>query len=120
MARSAGATACGWLMISFRPYDEIGDQQWDALVHHSPDGWAWSTSHWRRVILSVAEWGLQDFSFGGFDAERLVAVMPLQFQAAARRMASTGWGAGGVAVAAEIAAGEHAAITGEMLAHARE
>jgi SAM-dependent methyltransferase len=107
-------------MLSFRRYDDIGDHRWDALVHASPEGWAWSTSHWRRVILNVAEWGLTDFSFGAFDGDRLVAVMPLQYQAASRRMASTGWSAGGVAVAAEIPGAERQAITGAAIAHARE
>lgn len=107
------------MTLSFRAYDDIGDARWDAVVHGSPEGWAWSTSQWRRVILGVAEWGLQDFSFAGVEGDRVIAVMPLQYQASSRRMSSTGWSAGGVAVAGDVDAGERSRITGEMLEHAR-
>jgi SAM-dependent methyltransferase len=106
-------------MLSFRPFAEIDPAGWDAIVHESPEGWAWSTSHWRRVILAVKEWGLEDFSFGGFDGDRLTAVMSLQYQASSRRMSSTGWSAGGVTIAREIAGDRHAVMSA-MLARARE
>jgi len=107
-------------MLTFRSYDEVGDHEWDAIVHGSPEGWAWSTSQWRRVILNVAEWGLTDFSFAAVEADRVVAVMPLQYQASSRRMSSTGWSAGGVAVAAEAGPADRARITGAMIDRARE
>jgi SAM-dependent methyltransferase len=106
-------------MLEFRPFDAIGPGQWDAVVHASPEGWAWSTSQWRRMILNVTEWGLQDFSFAAVDGERLVGVMPLQYQAASRRMSSTGWSAGGVTIAADVDDADRSRITDEMLGHAR-
>lgn len=108
------------MRLEFRSYDEVGSQEWDALVHGSPEGWAWCTSQWRRVILDVAEWGLTDFSFAGATSEGVVAVLPLQYQASSRRMSSTGWGAGGVVVSGDIGADARARITKAMLDRARE
>jgi SAM-dependent methyltransferase len=106
-------------MLAFRSFDEIGDARWDAVVHGSPEGWAWSTSHWRRMILRVQEWGLEDFSFATVDGQRVMAVLPLQYQDSTRRMASTGWGAGGVAVAADIAPTQRDEVMAAVLDHAR-
>lgn len=106
-------------MLTFRTFEEIGHERWDAIVHESPEGWAWSTSQWRRVILNVEPWGLQDFSFGAFDDDRLVAVMLLQYQASSRRMASTGWSAGGVTMAADLADHDRHRVTAAMVDHAR-
>ena len=91
-------------MITFRPFAEIGPERWDQVVVESPEGWAYCTSHWRRLILDVTEWGLEDVSFAACEGERVVGVMPLQYQASSRRMASTGWSAGGPVVAADVAA----------------
>lgn len=91
-------------MMTFRPFAEIGPERWDQVVVDSPEGWAYCTSHWRQLILDVTEWGLDDFSFAACEGERVVGVMPLQYQAASRRMASTGWSAGGPVVANDVAA----------------
>jgi ubiquinone/menaquinone biosynthesis C-methylase UbiE len=105
-------------MISFRSHAEVGAEQWDAVVHASPDGWAYCTSPWRTLILDVAQWELQDFSFAACEGERVVGVMPLQYQAASRRMASTGWGQGGPVVLGSVPEKDRAQLTRQMVQHA--
>jgi len=72
----------------------------------------------QRLILSVAEWGLSDASFAAYDGAQLVAVMPLQIQAANKRVASSGWGLAGPALAPSLAGPRRAAVLSAMLERA--
>ena len=60
------------------PYHEVFEDQWNALVMSSPDGWPFALSSWRRLILAVNEWQLEDHSFAMFDGPQMCAVVPMQ------------------------------------------
>jgi hypothetical protein len=75
---------------------------WDHLVDASPEGWPFALSGWQRLILSVADWGLQDRSAAVSQGGELLAVVPLQHQADARRVGSSGFGGCGPVVAAGV------------------
>jgi len=74
-------------------------QHWDALVHASPDGWPFALTAWRRIILSVTEWELEDHSFALADEEGLSVVVPLQIDRRSGVLGITGWGGCGPIVA---------------------
>lgn len=105
-------------MYSFRRFDEVSATDWDALVEGSPDGWVWALTSWRRLILSVPAWGLEDLSFAVATGSKLLAVMPLQYYPAARKVASSGWGLVGPVLSAALAAGERAPLVAAILRHA--
>ena len=65
-------------------------EEWDTLVSQSDDGWPFALSCWQRLILAVPDWSLSDYSFALREGGRLLAVMPLQFSAGSRVMASSG------------------------------
>lgn len=79
-------------MLSLKQINEIPIECWDALVATSPEGWAFGYRAWQNVILGVPEWSLIDHSFGIFDNDELLAVVPLQFDPRNSFLASTGWG----------------------------
>ncbi len=107
-------------MLQTVPYcDELSDE-WDDLVIHSPDGWTWALTSWRRTILAVERWGLQDHSFAVSDGHRLVAVMPLQYFPAGNRMESSGWGLCGPVVANGIEGKYRKKILKTTFQHAEE
>lgn len=77
--------------------------EWDALVRGSPDGWTFALYGWQELILAVAQWGLEDFSFALREGSKLIAVVPLQFNAGTGRMSSSGWGGCGPIVSGTLA-----------------
>jgi SAM-dependent methyltransferase len=107
-------------MFAFRPFADVPASEWDALVESSPDGWVWALSRWQKLILDVQEWGLADFSFGAYAGSRLVGVMPLQYQAASQKMASSGWGLVGPVISGAHGSQERTPLLRAMLAHAEE
>ena len=74
---------------------KISSDDWDAIVHGSPDGWTFSLFGWQELILAVPQWGLEDFSFGLRENGKMVAVVPLQFNPNNGSMSSSGWGGSG-------------------------
>lgn len=105
-------------MIAFRAFDEIGAPRWDEVVAASPDGWAFSTSVWRRLILDVREWALEDLSFAACKGQRILGLMPLQYRAPTRSIASTGWGASGPVIARNVPRDERERVVSVLLKHA--
>lgn len=88
------------------PFEAVGAERWDALVHRSLDGWVFALSPWLRMIGRVSEWRLQDHSFAAERDGRLVGVMPLHYLGESRRLASTGWGWMGPVLAEGLSPGE--------------
>src|SRR5581483_12366776 len=82
------------------PFAAVAAAEWDATVMASPDGWPFALTAWRRVILGVREWRLEDHSFALVDGSKILAVVPLQLDRRDRRLGSTGWGGCGPVVAA--------------------
>ena len=74
---------------------EISAAEWDAVVKDSPDGWVFSSYDWQGMILAVAQWGFEDFSFGLRENGKLLAVVPLQFNSRNGRISSSAWGGSG-------------------------
>ncbi len=58
----------------------------------SPDGWPFALSSWRRLILAVDEWQLEDHSFAVFDGTQMCAVVPMQLDRRNGALGMTGWG----------------------------
>lgn len=77
------------MIVEFR---DLAAGDWDAVVRGSPDGWPFALSGWRRIILSVAEWELEDHSFALADENGLAVVVPLQFDRRSQALGVTGWG----------------------------
>jgi SAM-dependent methyltransferase len=67
--------------------------EWDRIVYHSDDGWAFSLFAWLKMVATV--WKMEDHSFAIFENGKIVAVMPLHFISAEARLSSSGWGHGG-------------------------
>jgi ubiquinone/menaquinone biosynthesis C-methylase UbiE len=104
--------------FSILPAAAVEPSAWDELVASSPEGWAWALSGWQRLILRVNEWALVDFSFAIAEAGRLVGVMPLQYQPAARRMGASGWGPVGPIVTAALSGEARQSAVAAMIAEA--
>ena len=73
----------------------ISNDDWDGVVHGSPDGWVFGLYGWQELVLAVERWSLQEQSFGLRENGRLVAVVPLQFNPNSGVMSSSGWGGAG-------------------------
>lgn len=84
-------------------FNSILPGQWDAVVHSSPDGWPFALTSWRKVILSVEEWQLQDHSFAIAEDGQLSAVVPLQLDRRSGTLGMSGWGGCGPIIGAAIA-----------------
>lgn len=82
---------------------DIAPDEWDAVVKGSPDGWVFGLYGWQELTLAVPNWAYQDFSFGIREGGKLLAVVPLQYQAASRTMASNGWSGCGPMVSGALA-----------------
>lgn len=106
------------MKLTFAPMSKVPGRAWDALVTQSPDGWVWALAAWQRLILDVSEWALQDFSFAAFDGERMVGVMPLQYQQVSRRMGSSGWGVAGPVACGSLQPDARTRVLGAMLVEA--
>ena len=92
-------------------FAEVRPEHWDTLVASSPDAWPFAFTAWRRLILAVPDWQLQDYSFALTNANQLVAVVPLQFDPRNGNLSSTGWGGCGPIVAQNLSeTRRHAAI----------
>lgn len=84
------------------PYGELPEGHWDEVVTNSPDGWPFALSIWRRVILGVSEWQLEDHSFALYDRGQLSAVVPLQLDRRNGALGITGWGGCGPIIAGHV------------------
>jgi hypothetical protein len=82
-------------------FDAIPSAQWDDLVCGSPDGWPFALSSWRRLILAVGEWQLEDHSFAMFDGSQMCAVVPMQLDRRNGALGMTGWGGCGPVIAVD-------------------
>jgi hypothetical protein len=91
---------------------------WDALVRASDDGWPFALSGWQRLILAVEPWALVDRSFFVTQEDRMVAVMPLQFDPASKVVASSGWGGCGPVVASGLSLKQRARVLDAAFGHA--
>ncbi len=85
--------------MEFVQYDSELESDWDRLVESSQEGWSFSLSAWRQVILGVPQWQLEDLSFAVRENGRLVAAFPLQFSPLTCIVASTGFGGSGPVLA---------------------
>ncbi len=86
----------------FIPREACGQEAWDDLVDRSPDGWVFSLYDWQDLILGVPRWQLQEESFAVLQDGRVVAVVPLQYIASLRQLASTGFSGSGVVLARDL------------------
>lgn len=82
---------------------DIAAAEWDDLVCGSADGWSYGLHGWQDLILRVEPWGLREHSFALRENGKLVAVVPLQFNANTGLMASSGWGGAGPILAGGLA-----------------
>jgi hypothetical protein len=96
---------------------DVTPDDWDMLVHASPDGWPFALSGWRRMILSVAEWELEDHSFALADRNGLVAVVPLQLDRRSGAFGITGWGGCGPIVAERFSGSARGAVMDKVFDH---
>ncbi|MDO8680079.1 MAG: peptidoglycan bridge formation glycyltransferase FemA/FemB family protein [Acidobacteriota bacterium] len=107
-------------MTQFVSAAQLDAAEWDAVVEASPEGWVFALSGWQRLILAVPRWALTDVSFAVVRDARLIAVVPLQYQASARRLASSGWGLAGPVPAAGLTAFERAEVLSAIMAHVEQ
>lgn len=96
-------------------FESVTSQQWDDLVRSSPDGWPFALTNWRKVILSVQEWQLQDHSFALAENGQLSAVVPLQLDTRSGVLGMTGWGGCGPIVAAGLEGSARDAVIGSAM-----
>jgi SAM-dependent methyltransferase len=92
--------------------------EWDLVVYHSDDGWAFSLAGWLDMVTPI--WQMENRSFAIRENGRLVAVIPLHWVPAAKRLASSGWGHGGPAILAEISAVDRRRLWRAALSHVKE
>ena len=104
--------------LSVAPLDAVGDEQWDDVVTDSDAGWPFALAAWQRMIVSVQEWGLSDYSFALIADAHPLAVMPLQFNRHTRVMSSSGWGCSGPVIRNGLPARVNKHVTAQALAHA--
>jgi hypothetical protein len=84
------------------PYEAVPEKKWDEVVMNSPDGWPFALSRWRRLILAVQEWKLDDHSFAMFDGSQVCAVVPMQIDRRSDTLGITGWGGCGPVIAGHV------------------
>lgn len=96
-------------------FNSVSSQQWDDVVRRSPDGWPFALTSWRKVILSVEEWQLQDHSFALAEDGQLGAVVPLQLDKRSGTLGMTGWGGCGPIVAADLEGRARDAVIGAAM-----
>jgi hypothetical protein len=84
------------------PYGAVPEEKWDEAVMNSPDGWPFALSRWRRLILAVQEWKLEDHSFAMFDKSQICAVVPMQIDRRNGTLGLTGWGGCGPVIAGHV------------------
>jgi hypothetical protein len=88
--------------MKFVPFDKVNAEDWDKIVHASDDGWAFSLSHWLKMVTPI--WKMEHLSFAIEENGKLVALMPLHRIVAEKRLSSSGWGHGGPVIAAGVSA----------------
>ena len=81
------------------------DDEWDALVRGSHDGWLFCLSAWQHHTSSIPEWSFEQVGFGLRRNGRLLAVMPLQFTRE-RVLMSMAMGTGGLVISSSVDACE--------------
>lgn len=69
---------------------------------NSPDGWPFALSSWRRIILTVSEWKLEDHSFAMLDGSQICAVVPMQIDRRNGTLGLTGWGGCGPVITGDV------------------
>lgn len=82
--------------MEFIGFDQISRTEWDTIVRNSDDGWAFSLAGWLEMITPI--WNMENLSFAIRENNRLVAVMPLHWIPAEKRLSSSGWGHGGPSI----------------------
>ncbi len=93
-------------------------EEWDHLVYHSDDGWAFSLSDWLQMVARV--WKMEDHSFAIFENGKIVAVTPLHLISAEARLSSSGWGHGGPAIVAGISETDRKRLWRACFSHVHE
>jgi hypothetical protein len=76
----------------------------------SPDGWPFALSCWRRLILDVREWQLEDHSFAVFDSAQMRAVVPMQLDHRSGALGITGWGGCGPVISGHVSGRDRGVI----------
>ncbi len=84
--------------MEFIGFNQIKAREWDEIVYHSEDGWVFSLAEWLEMVTLV--WNMQQLSFAVRENGKLVAIMPLHWISAGKRLSSSGWGHGGPVIAA--------------------
>ena len=102
------------------PRAEIPADDWDDVVHGSPDGWVFGLYGWQDLILAVERWELREHSFALRENGRCVAVVPLQFNPSSGVMASSGWGGAGPILDGSLSAKARRRVMGEAIARCVE
>jgi len=105
------------MSLEFVSRAETTQQEWDALVCSSPDGWVFSLWGWQELIEAVETWALEDHSFAFREGRRLLAVVPLQYNPSLGRMASTGWGGSGPIVDGRLSGKSRNKLMGRVIRH---
>ena len=92
--------------------------EWDRVVYHSDDGWAFSLAGWLDMVTPI--WQMENRSFAIRENGRLVAVIPLHRVPAAKRLASSGWGHGGPVILAGVSPTDRRRLWRAALSHVKE
>jgi hypothetical protein len=101
--------------VSLTP--EIADE-WDRVVFNSEDGWAFSLSSW--LWMAAPSWQMENRSFAIRENGKLVAVMPLHWVPAGKRLASGGWGYGGPVILAGVSPADRRRLWCAVFSRVRE
>jgi hypothetical protein len=104
--------------MEFIGFDQITAQEWDDVVYRSDDGWAFSLAAWLETVTPT--WNMQNLSFAIRENGKLVAVMPLHWISAEKRLSSSGWGHGGPVIVTTSSKTDRQRLWGGCWAHAKD
>ncbi len=96
---------------------EIADE-WDRVVYHSDDGWAFSLVGWLEMVAPI--WQMENRSFAIRENGKLAAVMPLHYISNGARLSSSGWGMSGPIIIASVSPAERKRLWRACLRHTQE
>lgn len=66
------------MVMLLKSYNDIGASEWDAFCNDSPDAWFQHTTHWIEYTLAIRDdKSLEHASFGVFEDNRLLAIVPV-------------------------------------------
>lgn len=99
-------------------FSNIASERWNEVVSQSDDGWSFSLAGWLEMVTPI--WNMENLSFAILENAKVVAVMPLHWIAAEKRLSSCGWGHGGPAILSGVSLKDRRRLWRAAFAHVEE